>query len=71
MSDIQRFDVPTKDTLIEGFLAFRDYLEKAFAAKGQKLDPAWYDISPERVPHLYADQPHLLKKGTSDDIRPT
>lgn len=58
--DVQRFFVPTKPTLIEGFRAFRSYLEKVFEAKGQKLDPAWYDDGPEAVPHLYKDQPHLL-----------
>lgn len=41
------------------------------AAKGESLDPAGYEHGPETVPHLYKDQPHLLKKGTSDDIRPT
>ena len=60
MSDIQRFDVPTKDTIIEGFRAFRSYLEKSFEAKGEKLDPAWYNDGPEAAPHLYSDQPEVL-----------
>ena len=72
MTDIQRFFIPTKPTVIESFRAFRSFLEKSFEAKGEKLDPAWYDDGPESAPQLYKDQPHLLKKGNADDdIRPT
>lgn len=70
MSEVQRFFMPTKPTLIEVFHAFRAYLEKVVEANGEKLDPAWYADGPEDVPGLYKDQPHLLKKGTSDDIGP-
>lgn len=70
---IDRFFVPTKPTLIEGFRAFRNYLEKVFEAKGEKLDPAWYDDGPEKVPHLYVDQPELLPPGyqSGDDSQST
>lgn len=71
MSEVQRFFIPTKPTLIESFRAFREYLEKALASKGEKLDPEWYRDSPDEAPELYKDQPHLLKKGSSDDIGPT
>ena len=57
---IERFDVRTGPTIIEGFRAFRAYLERTLAAEGKSLDPAWYDDGPDKVPHLYKDQPHLL-----------
>ena len=64
MSDaIERFAIPSKPTRIEMFRAFRAYLERAFAAKGETLSPAWYADSPDEQPMLYADQPHLLRKG--------
>jgi len=59
---VEAFFIPAKPTLIEGFRAFRSYLERVFEAKGQKLDSAWYDDGPDRRPYLYEDQPHLLKK---------
>jgi hypothetical protein len=55
----ERFYVLTKATLIEGFRAFRSYLEKVVEKKGEKLDPAWYADGPEDAPHLYKDQPEL------------
>lgn len=58
--DVQRFFVPTKPTLIEGFRAFRAYLEKVAESRGEKLAPAWYSDGPEDRPGLYKDQPHLL-----------
>ena len=66
MSEIQRFDIPSKPTRIEMFRAFRTYLEKACAAKGETLSPAWYADSPDERPELYADQPHLLPKGDAE-----
>lgn len=64
MTDIQRFDIPSKPTLIEMFRAFRGYLEKT---TGGGLDKAWYADSPEEKPSLYKDQPEVLaalkKKG--------
>ena len=53
---VQRFDVPTKATLIEGFRAFRTYLEGAAKSQGKKLDPAWYADGPQERPELYKDQ---------------
>jgi hypothetical protein len=70
MSEIQRFDIPSKPTRIEMFRAFRTYLERSFAAKGQKLAPAWYADSPEEKPGLYEDQPEVLaalKKKNDED----
>jgi hypothetical protein len=58
---VQRFDVPTKATLIETFRAFRSYLERVAAAEGKTLDPAWYQDGPGDRPGLYQDQPHLLE----------
>lgn len=63
MSSIERFDIPTKPTLIEGFRAFRSYLEKVAESQGKTLDKAWYEDGPERRPGLYKDQPELLKKS--------
>jgi hypothetical protein len=59
----QRFDIPSKPTLIEMFRAFRGFLEKSFEVKGKKLAPAWYADGPDERPELYVDQPHLLAKG--------
>jgi hypothetical protein len=53
----QRFDIPSKPTLLEMFRAFRGYLEKT---TGGGLDPAWYADSPEERPELYQDQPEVL-----------
>jgi hypothetical protein len=64
MSDDFRFYVRTKPTLIETFRAFRSALEKWAESQGKTLDPAWYDDGPEKVPHLYKDQPELLKNLT-------
>jgi len=57
MSEVQRFDIPSKPTRLEMFRAFRGYLEKTI---GGGLDPAWYADGPEDKPELYKDQPHLL-----------
>ena len=53
---VERFDVPTKGTMIEGFRAFRKYLEASVGP----LSKEWYEDSPEQRPKLYKDQPHLL-----------
>lgn len=71
MSDIpERFYIPTGPKLIDGFRAFRRYLEKVAAARGETLDPEWYRDSPEEAPQLYKDQPELLaeldRKKTED-----
>lgn len=79
MSEVERFFIPTKPTLIEVFRAFRTYLERSFQAKGKALDPAWYDDGPESLPHLYKDQPEVLaainrnpsSEGETDELRPT
>lgn len=57
---IQRCDIPTKATILDTFRAFRAYVERVSAAKGETLDPAWYWDSPEETPELYADQPEVL-----------
>lgn len=67
---IERFFVPTKPTLIEGFRAFRAYLEKVAEREGKTLDPAWYDDGPERLPHLYEDQPEVLAALKKDEPPP-
>jgi hypothetical protein len=64
MSEVQRFDIPSKPTRIEMYRAFRAYLERT---TGEKLDPAWYADSPEETPELYKDQPHLLPKGDNQN----
>lgn len=58
--EIQRFDIPTKPTLIEIYRTFRGYLERTMAAQGKTLHPKWYEDGPEDAPELYEDQPHLL-----------
>lgn len=64
MTDIQRFDIPTKPTIIEGFRAFRSYLEKVAESQGKTLGRRWYEDSPAHAPCLYKDQPELLKNLT-------
>ena len=67
MSEIQRFDIPSKPTRIEMFRAFRTYLERT---TGKKLSPGWYAVSPAEKPGLYGDQPEVLaalKKKTDED----
>ncbi|MBM4058182.1 MAG: hypothetical protein FJ275_08100 [Planctomycetes bacterium] len=61
-----RFYVPTKPTLIEGFRAFRTSLEGIAGP----LSKAWYEDGPDQKPHLYKDQPHLLKEETNDNVDP-
>jgi hypothetical protein len=61
-----RFYVPSRPTIIEGFRALRAALEKVVEARGGTLDPAWYDDGPERFPQLYKDQPELLKHTPTD-----
>ena len=68
--EIQRFDIPTRPTLIETFRAFRSHLEKIVEAKGRKLSPGWYDDGPERYPYLYEDQPNGLKQEPPPDDQP-
>ena len=63
---VERFDIPSKPTLIEVFRALRGYVERLAAVEGRKLDPQWYADSPEEAPHLYKDQPHLLKNPEAD-----
>lgn len=67
MEHLKRFFVPTKPTLIEGFRAFRSYLERLAESQGKKLDPAWYKDGPEDRPGLYKDQPHLLPPSNRPD----
>jgi hypothetical protein len=62
---VQRFDIPSKPTIIEGFRAMRSYFEKVAASKGEKLDPAWYDDGPDRRPNLYKDQPELIAAASA------
>jgi len=57
MSEVQRFDSPSKPTLLEMFRAFRGYLEKTTSGG---LDPAWYEDGPEDKPELYKHQPEVL-----------
>jgi hypothetical protein len=63
---IQRFDIPAKPKIIETFRAMRTYFERVAEAKGRKLDPAWYDDGPETLPHLWKDQPEVLKQTPTE-----
>lgn len=63
MSDIpERFYIPTGPKLIDGFRAFRSYLEKVAESRGEELDPDWYADSPKQAPELYKDQLELLEE---------
>lgn len=68
--DFQRFDIPAKPTMIEGYRAFRSYLERVAEAEGKKLDPVWYADGPGDLPAMYADQPHLLPPSARPDDAP-
>jgi len=57
MTDLLRFDIPSKPTRLELFRAFRGYLEKT---TGGKLSDGWYADGPEDKPELYKDQPEVL-----------
>ena len=65
MSEPERFYIPSKLTIIEGFRVMRDAFEKMVKVKGRQLDPAWYDDGPESRPNLYRDRPETLTKGES------
>jgi len=65
MSEPERFYIPSKPTIIEGFRAMRDAFEKMAEARGNKLDPAWYDDGPEKCPWLWKDQTETLTEGES------
>lgn len=67
---VQRFDIPTKPSLIEGFRAFRSYLEKVAESQGKTLAPEWYDDGPEQRPGLYQDQPEVLAGLKKRDAEP-
>jgi hypothetical protein len=59
MSDdeIQRFDVPVgRRRLIDIYRAMRNYFERVAAARGESLDPSWYEDGPDDMPHLHGDQ---------------
>lgn len=57
MTDIKRFDVPTSgQSVLEIYRAMRAYFERVAKAKGQKLDPAWYDDGPDKMPWLYKNK---------------
>lgn len=56
MTGIKRFDIPTSGRSgIEMFRASRAAVEKKAESRGQKLDPAWYDDGPDKMPWLYRD----------------
>lgn len=60
MTQVQRFDIPTrgKATRWELFKAFREYARKVAESQGKALENGWY---PEKYPEEWADQPELLK----------
>ena len=66
MGQIQRFDSPSRPTIIEGFRAMRDALEASVQARGNQLDPAWYDDGPETCPWLWNDQPEVVRQASSE-----
>ena len=60
MSEPERFYIPSQPTLIDNFRKLRAVFEKSVEARGETLDPEWYDDGPEHCPDLYKDQPELL-----------
>jgi len=42
--------------LIDIYRSMRNFFERVAAARGESLDPSWYEDGPEQMPHLYDDQ---------------
>lgn len=61
----ERFYIPSRPTIIEGFRAMRAYFEKLAESRGRKLDPSWHDDGPETLSYLHKDQP--TRKETTDE----
>lgn len=60
----QRFDIPTAGrTPLAMFRAMRAYFEKVVEAKGEKLDPGWYDDGPEAMPQLHPANRNEVQDG--------
>lgn len=59
-----RIYIPGNQPLIEGFRALRAWIEQQAAARGRKLDPAWYADGPDKAPWLYKD---LSPRKETDD----
>jgi hypothetical protein len=66
MGEPERFYVRSKPTIIDGFRRLRAVFEKIVEARGEKLEPEWYDDGPERCPELYKDQPELLNSAPTE-----
>ena len=62
MTEPERFYIPSQPKLIDNFRKLRAVFEKIVEARGETLDPEWYDDGPEHCPDLYKDQPELLKQ---------
>jgi hypothetical protein len=57
MSYRERFFLPTGGSALSAYRAFRAWAEGQAAARGQKLDPVWYQDGPEDLPELYEERP--------------
>lgn len=57
MGESERFYLPTGGSALNAFRAFRAWAEGQAAARGRKLDPAWYRDGPEDLPELYEESP--------------
>jgi hypothetical protein len=42
--------------LIDIYRSMRNFFERVAAAKGESLDPSWYEDGPDHMPHLYDDR---------------
>ena len=59
-----RFYTPVhRRKLIDIYRSMRNHFEKAAAAKGESLDPSWYEDGPEQMPQPNEEQAHRLPKS--------
>lgn len=54
MEPIERFDVPAGGRrLIDIYRVMRRFFERVAEARGETLDPSWYEDGPDQMPQLY------------------
>ena len=66
MTEPELFYIPSQPTLLDNFRKLRAVFEKIVEARGETLDPEWYDDGPEHCPDLYKDQPELLRQTPTE-----
>jgi hypothetical protein len=66
VTGIKRFDIPTSGrSPLEMYRAMRAFFEKVAESRGRKLDPAWYDDGPDKMPWLYTNSKEKPSNGNA------